>query len=90
MSRTKNRKAEWKSIAKRQRVAMVGGLLAIVLGLVALLVFQSQTDIRQTLVEDGERPPWQRAPLVNAKTGETFSLADYDDKHVVVKIMSPY
>ncbi len=90
MSRTKNRKAERKTSAKRQRFTMIGGLLAIVLGVVALLMFQSQTGPEQTVVENGERPPWQLAPLVDARTGETFSLADYDDKHVVVKITSLY
>lgn len=90
MSRTKARKAQRKESVKRKQVILITGLLVVVATILTLIYSQSQTNSGQTVAENGDRPVWQNAELVNSKTGETFKLADFDDKHVVVKIMSPY
>ncbi len=90
MSRTKHRKAQRKESAKRKQFAIFAGLLIVAAGIVMFVIAQSQTSLGETTVEDGEIPSWQDASLVNAKTGESFTLSDYKDKHIVVKIMSLY
>jgi len=90
MSRTKNRKTQRKDSAKRKQFTILAGLLAVVAGIVMFVIAQSQTSLGQTIIEDGARLAWQEEPLVNAKTGKSFTLGDFDNKHVVVKIMSPY
>jgi len=37
-----------------------------------------------------ERPAWQQLPLTNARTGETFTLADFADKTVFVEPMATW
>lgn len=86
--RAKERKVQRKKSGKNKQFIMIGGLLAIVIGIVALLLTQPSPG--QTVVEDGERPAWQNAPITDAKTGETFTLADLGNKNVFVKIMSQY
>jgi len=90
MSRTKHRKAQRKESAKRKQFAIFAGLLIVTAGIVMFVIAQSQTSLGETTVEDGERPSWQDMSLINAKTGDSFVLSDFKDKHVVVKIMSPY
>lgn len=90
MSRTKTRKAQRKESEKRKQLILIAGLFVAVAGILAMFFAQSQTNSEQTVVGDGNRPEWQNTELVNVKTGKTFKLADFDDKNVVVKIMSPY
>lgn len=90
MSRTKARKVQRKESEKRKQFALVTSLLIAVVTILTLLFSQSQANSGQTVVENGNRPAWQNSELINVKTGKTFKLADFDDKNVVVKIMSPY
>ena len=90
MSRTKARKTQRKENEKRKHLILIVSLLVVVGGIFTLLFVQSQSALRQTIVANGNRPAWQHADLISSKTGETFKLADFDDKHVVIKIMSPY
>lgn len=90
MSRAKARKAQRKENERRKHIILIAGLLVIVGGIFAVISAQSQSTPGRAIVADGNRPAWQNADLISSKTGETFKLADFDDKHVVVKIMSPY
>ncbi len=90
MSRTKKRKAQRRADGKRKQLILLSGLFVIIVGIVGLLLAPSRSNSEQTVVQNGERPPWQSLELVDGNTGNPFTLADFDNKHVVVKIMSPY
>jgi len=64
---------------------IVGMLLALVAA-GSLLVPLGQPETRVALA--AERPSWQQLPLVNARTGEPFSLADFAGKTVYVEPMA--
>jgi preprotein translocase subunit YajC len=86
--RAKERKAQRKKTDKNKQFIMIGGLLAVVIGIVVLVLIQPSPG--QTVVVDGERPAWQNASLTNARTGEVFTLADLDNRNVYVKVMSQF
>lgn len=86
--RAKERKAQRKKANRNKQFITIGGVLAVIIGVAVLLLAQPSPG--QTVVVDGERPAWQNAPLTNARTGEVFTLADFEGKNVVVKIMSQF
>lgn len=86
-SRRRRNKDNWLSTIKPLLYwGVIGGIL---LAVVALLVTQNQPQSGQVNI-DGGRPAWQTIALTDARTGETLTLADFTNKNVFVKIMSPF
>lgn len=90
MSRSKRRKAQKQKKEDKQSLLIIRGAVVVVaLVIVAVLFLQFGQDEQVVLSEDG-RPIWQTMELRDVRTGETFTLADFDDRNVFVKIMSPF
>jgi len=90
MSRSKRRKAQQRKEQDQRSTMLVrGAVIAVAVVIVAIVVVlqigQQQSSV--VLSEDG-RPIWHTMELRDANTGETFTLADFDNQDVVVKITS--
>ena len=86
MSRTRQRKQ-----ARQRRNLTIGAVVLVVIVVAAImLIVQGQGGTPAASTAADGRPAWQSMPLTNARTGETFTLADFGEKNVVVKIMSPF
>ena len=87
-SSRKRRRTDSKSTTKNPMIYY--SIFGIVLTLFAVFfLISTRPEPGSVVVEDG-RPTWQTLPLVDARTGETFTLASFADKNVFVKIMSPF
>lgn len=63
--------------------------MAIVVGIIALLVIAYVALSGGSNEKDQADTSWRSLGLTNAQTGEAFTLADFEGKTVVVKLMSP-
>ncbi len=87
---SKSRKRNRGKNKKSKRSSLLHwGIAGILLAGVVILLAQSQAPSGQVTV-DGERPTWQTIALTDARSSESFTLADFNDKNVFVKIMSPF
>lgn len=88
---SKSRRGRNRNKKGKKNPLLYGGIIGSVL-LVAVIFFitRNQSPSGQVSITDGERPTWQTIPLSDARTGESFTLADFDDRNVFVKIMSPF
>ena len=88
MRRSKQRIAQ-KRQKKQSHQVVRGTVLVIVIAIVIVGIglFQMTTPNQVASSDDGQ-PIWHSMELTNARTGETFTLADFDDRDVVVKITS--
>lgn len=88
MSRSKHRRAQRRREKEQKSRSMVRlavlGVSVVIVGIVFLLLNNQE---QATFSEDG-RPIWHTMELTDARTGETFTLADFDERDVVVKITS--
>lgn len=90
MTRVKKRKKQREQEqSKRFRLLFGGGLMAVAVAIMGFLVLQGGSQSEPVVGEDG-RLVWQTMNLRDARTGEAFTLADFDDRDVVVKMMSPF
>ncbi|MDQ7028219.1 MAG: hypothetical protein Q9P44_21960 [Anaerolineae bacterium] len=87
MSRAKRRKSQKQKGQKQSNWLLRGGAAVVAIVIVGLIILQLNTEREVVLTEDG-RPTWQTIELRDARTGETFTLADFDNQDVVVKITS--
>lgn len=49
---------------------------------------ESTDDLSDTAQISGERPAWQVIPLTEVRSGETFTLADFQDNVLIVEAMA--
>ncbi|MGB7340258.1 MAG: hypothetical protein WBC91_15275 [Phototrophicaceae bacterium] len=90
MSRTKNRIAQKRKEKEQKSHLMVrGAVIVIAVMVVGFLLLQLPNSEQATFSEDG-RPIWHTMELIDARTGEAFTLADFDNRNVFIKIMSPF
>lgn len=89
MSKSRRRRNKDNRLSTINPLFYWAGISGILLVVVALLVSRGQSQSGQVTI-DGERPAWQTIALTDARTGETLTLADFTNKNVFVKIMSPF
>lgn len=77
----KGRKKQSKKFSQRNLTIIVGVITLIVFAYVALSGGSNEKDQADT--------SWRSLALTDAQTSETFTLADFEGKNVVVKLMSP-
>ena len=87
----KQRKRHNRSKNTQHRNRAIVGIVGVVCILILSVFFIRNQSVTSSSVrvEDGSRPLWQTLPLINADTGDLFTLSDFGDRHVFVKIMSP-
>jgi thiol-disulfide isomerase/thioredoxin len=51
---------------------------------------EAMTEGSEAMVTGGDLPAWQTLPLTNARSGETFALADFGGKTVFVEPMATW
>ena len=91
MSNSKRRKArkEKEQANKQSALLLRGAVIALVLVfIIAVVFFQMGQDQNSVELSEDGLPIWQTMELRDANTGEIFTLADFDDRDVVVKITS--
>lgn len=89
MSRSKHRKVQKQKEQDKQSILLVrGAVVAVALVIVAVLFLQFGKQEQQTILSEDGIPVWHTMELRDVRTGATFTLADFDDKDVVVKITS--
>ena len=54
------------------------------------MVAEEEAMEEEAMAGEGERPAWQHLPLTNARSGETFTLADFAGKTVFVEPMATW
>ena len=88
MRQRKHRRAQKRREKEQKSRSMVRlavlGVSVIIVGIVFLLINNQE---QATILENG-RPIWHTMELTDARTGETFTLADFDERDVMVKITS--
>lgn len=88
MSKTRKRNKS-KNKKSNKTSSLYWGIAGVLFVAVVIVIAQSQSPSGQVTVE-GERPAWQTIALTDARSGETFTLSDFNDRNVFVKIMSPF
>ena len=88
MSRSKRRSTQKRREKENQSRLVIRGVVVAIVVIIAGIAFsQLNNPGQETFSEDG-RPIWQTMELTDARTGESFTLADFDERDVVVKITS--
>ena len=88
MSRSKKRLVQKRQKKQSQQIIR-GTVLMIIIAIVIVGIGLFQMTVpSQVATSDDGQPIWQTIELTDARTGEIFTLADFDDQDVVVKITS--